>query len=326
MTANLETKTKLLQDSRIQQFLSKLIQEDSVILRPVFDLQYGYRYPLVEEIIGERSQVDQFLNELVEAGVLKKEFYDKVLACQHCGSANVSIRYSCPYCASFNIKKSSLIEHVPCGYVDVEERFKKDSELECPRCGKKLNKQDPNYRKAGVWCSCNDCAKNFDIPVPSHHCRNCRRNFTFEDALYKDVYSYRLSENAIKEALGLNLVTATTQFLETNGFKIESPGRIQGKSGMLQAFDIIAHHGDADQNLIVIDLATSADDAVPEHHIAAMFAKVYDLSSSPCQPVLIVVPRLDEDGKRLANVYNIKVIEAKGREETLTALKALVNH
>jgi len=38
----------------------------------------------------------------------------------------------------------------------------------------------------------------------------------------------------------------------------------------------------------------------------------------------MVVPRLDENGKRLANVYNIKVIEAKGREETLTALKTLL--
>jgi len=313
---------KLLQDVRVQQFLSKFIMGDIGILKPVFDTQYGYTYPLVEEVIGEPFQADKFLNELSEADILKRELHEQVIQCPNCKSSNVSIRYRCPSCGSFNIQKSSLIEHLSCGYMDIEERFKKEHELECPRCGKKLGKPNVDYKKAGVWCTCAQCNKKFDIPVPSHHCRNCQRDFSFEDALYKDVYSYRLSEDAMKEALSSNLVVTTAELLESYGFKVESPGLLQGKSGMPHTFDIIAQSRNADQNIIAIDLATSTDNIVPEQHIAAIFAKTYDVAS--CEPLLIAVPKLDENGKRLAKVYNIKVIEATSQEETRTALKALI--
>jgi len=323
MRDNSATKTKLLQDSRVQQFLNKFIRGNVSVLKPVFDTQYGYRYPLVDEIIDEPFQADKFLNELSEADILRRELYEQVIQCPNCKSSNVSIRYNCPYCGSFSIKKSSLIEHIPCGYIDIEERFKKENELECPRCGKKLDKPNVDYNKAGVWCTCAQCDKKFDVPVPSHHCRNCQRDFSFEEALYKDVYSYRLSEDAMKEALSLNLVVATAELLKRYGFKVESPGFVLGKSGMPHTFDIIAHNRNADQNVIAIDLATSTDNIVSDQHIAAMFAKTYDVA--PCEPLLIAVPKLDENGKRLAKVYNIKVIEAAGQEETLTALKDLLN-
>jgi len=255
---------------------------------------------------------------------LKRELYDKIVHCPSCQSANVSIRYCCPYCKSFNIDKSSLIEHIQCGYIDVEERFKKDGKLVCPRCHKELTKPDVNYRKAGIWCKCSDCGKSFDIPVPAHFCRDCKQNFTFEDSLHRNVYSYILNEEVTKEAgLSYILVGPIREFLQSRGFDVESPGFLKGKSGASHMFDVTASKGGVDRNIIVIDLATSSENVVSEQSIIAMFAKVYDVT--PDKACLIAIPEMTENGRKLADLYKIELIEAKDQNAAMKALEASVN-
>jgi len=310
-------------DHRLQLILSKFLSREIIQLDPVYDSKYGFRYPLVEAIIGEPSATEEFLNHLCDLGILKRQVLDKMICCPSCGSANVSIRYCCPYCKSFNIKKSSLIEHISCGYIDTEDHFKKDDKLVCPRCHNELDKPDVNYRKAGVWCSCNECGKSFDIPVPSHFCRVCNTGFTFEDSVYRDVHSYTLNEEIMKEAgVGYILVAPIRVFLRSRGFTVESPGFLKGKSGTSHMFDIAASRGDIVRSILVIDLATSADEPVSEQSIIAMFAKVYDVA--PDKACLIAIPQMSENGRKLAELYNIHLIEAKNQNEAIQALEVCV--
>jgi len=310
-------------DHRLQLILSKFLSEEITKLDPVYDSKYGYRYPPVEAIVGDPSATEEFLTHLYDLGILKRQVFDKMIYCARCGSANVSIRYCCPYCRSFNIKKSSLIEHIPCGYIDTEDHFEKGGKLVCPRCHTELNKPDVNYRKAGIWCSCSECGKSFDIAVPSHFCRVCGMVFTFDDAVYRDVYSYSLNEEIMKEAgAGYILVAPIREFLQSRGFTVESPGFLKGKSGASHMFDIAASRGDITRNVLVIDLATSADEPVSEQSIIAMFAKVYDVA--PDKAYLIAVPKMSENGRKLAELYNIHLIEAKNQNEAIKALEFCV--
>jgi len=316
-------RAEVFQDHRSQLVLGKFLSGELTKLDPVYDPAYGYRYPLVEAIIGGSSETEEFLTHLHQLGILNRETFDKVIHCPSCNSAIVSIRYSCPYCKSFNIKKSSLIEHIPCGYIDTEDRFKKESILVCPRCHSELDKPDVNYRRAGIWCSCNDCNKSFDIPVPSHFCRVCSKNFTFEDAVYRDVYSYSLNKEIMKEAgMGYILVAPIREFLQSRGFTVESPSFLKGKSGASHMFDIAASRGDITRNVVVIDLATSVDEPVSEQSIIAMFAKVYDVA--PDKACLIAIPKMSDSGRKLADLYNIQLIEAKDQKEAIKALEACV--
>ena len=310
-------------DHKVQLLLSKFISGEIKGIDPVFDHKYGYRYPVVEAIVGSPSDADVLLKQLSKERVLERQLYDKVLHCPSCNSANVSVRYRCPYCESFDVKKSSLIEHVPCGYIDTEERFQRDDQLMCPRCSKKLTKVDKDYRKAGVWCNCNECGKSFDIPTTSHFCRNCHKNFMFEDAIYMDVYSYTLSSQAMSKAsLGWVLIAPIKEFLQTRGYKVESPGHLKGASGASHIFDIAAFREKTPQNAIVFDLATSNDDAVTEQPIIAMFAKIYDVA--PDKACVVAVPKVSENGKKLAVLYKIDVIEAKDQKGVLRALEPLI--
>jgi len=321
-TLNIQRAEKY-RDHRVQLLLSKFISGEIKRIDPVFDYKYGYRYPVVEAIVGPPSDVDVFLKQLFDEEILERELYDKVLHCPKCNSANASVRYRCPYCTSFDVKKSSLIEHIPCGYIDTEERFQTDDKLVCPRCNKKLTKVDKDYRKAGIWCTCNECGKSFDIPTTSHFCRNCHEDFMFEDAIYKDAYSYALGAKAMKEtSLGWVLIAPIREFLQTRRYHVESPGHLKGASGASHTFDITASREATPRDVIVFDLAASNDDAVTEQPIIAMFAKIYDVA--PNKACVITVPKINENGKKLAALYKIDVIEAKDQKDVLTALETLI--
>jgi hypothetical protein len=315
---------ELYRDRNVQVLLSKFLSGELETLEPVYDLKTGYRYPVVEAIVGEASQVEPFLSKLHDAGVLEKKLYDKIIFCPKCSSADVSIRYCCPFCKSFNIQKSSLLEHVKCGYMDIEENFREGDNYVCPKCHEAMTKIDVDYRKAGIWCICEDCSKSFDIPVPAHFCRNCHANSTFEEVLIKDVYSYTLKKNVKAESsLSWFLAAAIRDFLIKGGLTVESPGLLKGKSGANHSFGIVAYRGDEPQKAIVVDLATSTENVVSEQPIIALFAKIFDVS--PERAYLIAIPKLSDNGKKMAELYKIRAIEAKNQEEAIASLKMSLN-
>jgi len=204
--------------------------------------------------------------------------------------------------------------------MDVEENFRKGDKFICPKCNEELKKIDVDYRRAGIWCACEDCGKSFDIPVSEHFCRDCHENFTFEGAIIQNVYSYSLKEEAKEEvALGWVLVTPLREFLTEEGFQVESPAFLKGKSGANHMFDIVAYKEEATRKTTVIDLASSTEDAVPEQPVIALFAKIFDVS--PDNAYLIAVPKINENGKKMAELYNIQIIEAKNQKEAIKALK-----
>jgi hypothetical protein len=317
---------ELYKDRNTQVFLNKFLGGEISELEPVYDPKVGYRYPVVEAIVGDASSAESFLNKLYEVGILERRLYDKIIYCPKCDSGSISIHYCCPYCKSYDVQRSALIEHVKCGYMDIEENFQKENKLVCPKCHEELRKLDVDYRKAGMWCACKDCGKSFDIPVTAHFCRNCHANFMFEDAIIKDIYAYALKEEVKEEvAIGWVVIAPIRDFLQENGFKVESPAFIKGKSGANHMFDIAAYKGEeeeAAQKVTVIDLATSAENAVSEQPVIALFAKIYDVS--PEKAYLIAIPKMSENGKKMAELYSIKLIEAKNQKEAIKALSAVM--
>jgi transcription elongation factor Elf1 len=316
-------RAEVYRDYRMQKILRKFLSGEITGLEPVYDSKHGYKYPSVEAIIGDSEETKKLLTHLHEIGILERQVSEKIINCPQCNSANISTYYNCPYCNSFDIKKRSLIEHIQCGYIDTEDNFKNGEKLFCPRCDTELNKQDVNYRRAGIWCSCNNCSKNFDIPVPSHSCRVCGTKFSFDDAIYGDVYSYNLKDEVIKEiGEGFLLVTPIREFLQCRGFMVESPGFLKGKSGTSHMFDVVASLGDTDRTVLVIDIAASKYEPVSEQLIVAMFAKVYD--ASPSKACLIAIPKIRENGRKLAELYNIKLVEGENQNEAIRALQACI--
>jgi len=72
----------------------------------------------------------------------------------------------------------------------------------------------------------------------------------------------------------------------------------------------------------VIDFATSTDDVVSEHSVIAMFAKIFDVT--PDRACLVAIPKMSENGRKLASLYKIDLVEAKNQNMAVDALKACV--
>lgn len=300
--------------------MSKFLSGELDQVEPVYDPKRGYRYDAVETIVGDSLEAQAFLDKLYEAGILTRKLHDEVIFCPKCNSAGISVRYCCPYCKSFNIKKSSLIEHVKCGYMDVEENFHKGDKLICQKCHDELRKPDIDYRRAGTWCTCKDCNKSFDIPVDKLFCRDCHEEFTFENAVIKDVYTYALEEEARREAAeGWVLIPPISEFLAENGFEVNTPAHLKGKSGANHMFDIVASRGENAKSVTVIDLATSTDNIVSEQPVIALFAKIFDVS--PDAAYLIAIPKLNDNARKMAELYHIQAIEARNQKEAIDKLK-----
>jgi hypothetical protein len=306
------------QDPEAQALLSQFLSGAIKTLEPTFDPKTGYHYPTAEAIVGDSRKAVLALNKLVSEKLLDAKLFDKVIYCPKCGSAAITFRYCCPFCKSANIKKSSLIEHVRCGYMDLEENFRQNGKLMCPKCHEELKKADSDYRKAGVWCACNDCGKSFDIPVSEHYCRNCHTISNFEQATIKDVYAYTLNANA-KEKMRSNilLIGPIRDLLVQQGFNVESPAYLVGKSGAKHAFNIAANRNG--QKVVVVDLAVSSEGLVSEQPVIALFAKTFDVA--PQQAFLIAVPKLGENARKMAELYSIQTIDATNQEEAIAALQ-----
>jgi hypothetical protein len=81
----------------------------------------------------------------------------------------------------------------------------------------------------------------------------------------------------------------------------------------------VAYKRDESQKVIVVDLAKSTENVVSEQPVIALFAKIFDVS--PEKAFLIAIPKLSENGKKMAELYNIHAIEAKNQNEAVKALK-----
>jgi hypothetical protein len=323
LTSGKAERMELYKQRNTQLLLSKFLSGEVTELQPTYDAKLGYRYPTVEAIVGNAGNAELFLKKLHDVGMLDRKLFDKIVICPKCSSTSVSIHYCCPYCKSFDIQKSSLIEHVKCGYMDVEENFRKSGKLVCPKCHEELKKADVDYRRAGIWCVCKDCGKSFDIPLTGLFCRDCNMNFTFEDAIIKNIYSYRLKEEAKQEAgLGWVLVAPVKEFLTEMGFEVEGPAFLKGKSGANHMFDVVARSKDAAGRITVIDLANSQEGSVSEQPVIALFAKIFDVS--PQRAFLVAIPRMNDNGKKMAELYNIRVIEARDQKEAVKSLATMI--
>jgi hypothetical protein len=315
-------KTKAKKESVSQRLLERIHEDNITKIEPVYDPEKGCNnsYPIVESVVGSDVKIEPLLEEIAESGVLVKELFDKTVLCPNCNSQYISTRYNCPYCNSFDIEKSSLIEHVKCGYMDVEQNFRKGKKLVCPKCNGILESENFDHKKAGVWCKCNNCNKNFDIPTPSHFCRKCGTISTFEEINLKNVYSYKVKDAA---QLGLKnkefVNNAINNFLIKEGWRVKSPATVKGKSGAQHSFDIVAFKGSKSENPIVIDITTSSEKAVSEQPVVTLFAKIFDVS--PKKSFLVAMPKLNENGKKMAKLYKIQVIEGQDQCQTIEVLK-----
>lgn len=120
----------------------------------------------------------------------------------------------------------------------------------------------------------------------------------------------------------VRIMEVVEQALRESGFEVEMPGSLPGKSGVEHHFDILARGKDR-QFMFDIE-APEAPAPIGRPAVLGHHAKVDDLGETGGRTALIAVPRLTGDGRRLAEVYGIDLIEAPRAEELGERVRSFV--
>ena len=116
MSRKAKTKT-LYQDSRVQHFLGRFLNGQISAVTPVLDAEKGYRYPEVEELVGDKTE--EFLTKLAKEGILESKLSGVIACCTKCGSCNMNKKKSkskeawiCNDCGTKTEKDNLTLKHV----------------------------------------------------------------------------------------------------------------------------------------------------------------------------------------------------------------------
>lgn len=299
----------------VQLVLDSLLDGQAKKLEPTFELEYGARYRAVENLTGlpPRNALD-LLRRMSAGGLLEAKVMENVMACSSCRSVNVATKPICPNCRSVNITLQRTVEHVSCGFADLEGEFvKEDDSLTCPDCGAKASANGPQFRINDDRFSCEDCEKTSLEPLMVYDCRGCGHTMTLRDIDWVNVYSF-----GIGPSVDIASVVRTSQIrdiLTSLGYSVENESALTGTSGVRHQCDILAAKNDS---RIAINFAYS-NSVVGEVPMVRFFAAKIDTGLKRC--ILVAVPAADEQAKKLAQQYGIVLIEGSDMGPLIERLK-----
>lgn len=310
----------LYEKSETQKLLTAFLDERVKRLIPIIDKEYGVRYPEVEKVTG-LSALDTItlIDQLAESNILSASIYSKSIKCPRCRSNNILAQYICPYCQSPDFDKGKVIEHFKCHYMDFELKFKKETELLCPRCNSLLKNLGVDYQKHGPWFKCSSCAKFFDEPLATYSCGDCGSVFELQQAVFQSLYSYTLNMNYINEYENVTIpLKQLEEQLAEKGWILKTPAFIIGVSGLIHQFSAALWFKKEGLEAIlpvdpdiILEVYTSST-GITADKVLSFAVKAQDVD---CRVKLIVgIPRFESKAIELAEHYNIELLPVRNRE------------
>ena len=315
-----KTASSVRNDEREMKLVSAMLEAKIVDIKPQLDFttELGFIYPVVEQSTNVKgTEVLNILESLVNKGIVKGSFFDRILRCPRCQSINLRPSTHCPKCSSGDIARGRILEHVACGYVGVEDEFAAKGKYTCPRCKLELRTIGADYRSRGVLRKCRDCGEIFNVPLLKWRCLKCS-SLTNEDEIEEvNIYAYSLDESK-RNWLEFELQPKVKflEFLRRHGYEITENATLKGRSGAEHIVDILATR---DDGVIIHNIAIGieiARDKIELEKILDFDVKAFD--SGIHDKVLIIIPTLGEEAAKFASYHRIKVLEPKDLEILLT--------
>jgi predicted RNA-binding Zn-ribbon protein involved in translation (DUF1610 family) len=282
---------------------------------PNYDASIGFVYESIEPALeGENSseKAEEFLEGLAQLDILKKSFFDTASSCPYCESTIMTLHYSCPKCKSHHIVKTSLTEHIPCGFIAEREKY---NDEKCPRCGVFL--VEDQYRDMGKWFTCRNCKEKFEHPKLEIICRKCNSNFSIEESKIIEIPKYTLN-TARKEEIRQNVASldGINKLLKELSFQIETPGIIVGKkSGIQHHFSVVAR-----KNVNSHEITVAIDHAASDNEVQSppLIFFIYKTSEIDVDlPIFIAIPKLSDTAKKTAQAHQILVLEGSPESQEI---------
>jgi len=318
-----ENSKEIYADPEARKILQFLLRNITVVVSPQALPSDEVTYPQLQSILGEHAaEADNILGRMAEAGVLLETLADKVPACPECNSKQLSTRYLCSQCYSFDIDRSFLFEHLKCGKVASDDTFRKGNEYICPKCQTVLHNFGVEFRAIGAWYKCNRCNNSFNATINSHFCRPKHHQFAPDRARLIPIYEYKINTRILNEIRNQVLVYGDLiSFLEDCGLTVIAPQTLPGKSEP-RTFDLaISSKGRwGAQKIIVMDIINS-DSPVGADNIREFATKVRD--TRPSVSYLIAIPKLADEARDTSKNLKLTIVEAASMKDAMSSIRDL---
>jgi len=319
-------------DKGVKDLISQMMDGRIEEVRPVIDItrESGVRYPQVEPILGKTSEeAVPILESLVSEGSLESHHYDRLIFCPECNSMNLRPSIRCPKCASGNIARGRIIEHLSCGRNGLEDDFLRGGKYICPQCNRPLKFLGTDYRSLGVNYKCRSCGVLSNDIGLKWQCLKCSLFFPDEEAVIKTVNSYVLNEiSRSRIAFDMGFKTRLTAFLKDQGYETFEMARVTSDagSGASHVMDILARRDDGFLEFVIgVGVAFAKEsENVGLEDVFRFDNKVYDLGIH--DKVMLALPALDGEARQFARRQRIKAFDAKDLGEFLDGVKGLAPH
>jgi len=308
------------ENEKARKLVAEMLAGNVVEIRPQLDYttELGFFYPVVEPLLESKGkEVVSILESLVDKGILKRDFFDRLLRCPQCQSINLRPTTHCPKCGSGNIARGRILEHFVCKYVGLEDEFVAKGRYICPKCHLELRTIGSDYESLGLLRKCRDCGEVFSIPMIKWRCLQCTALTTEDKVNEVNAYSYSFNEgkrNWLEFELKPKL--QLMDFLKQRGYEVSENAIVKGRSGAEHRMDVLATR---DDGIIAYNIAIGVKVAAGEIGLDEIFDFddiAYD--SGIHDKVLVVVPGLDREAERFASQQRIKVLEVRDLETVLT--------
>lgn len=298
----------IVRSEKVQRVLRALKNINVDIIEPKVEFKDGITYPIFDATVGSPEDIRESLFLLCEAGILTPEVMDNIAVCPHCQSHRLMIRAQCPSCGSSKLVRGRMIEHLTCGHIDFEEKFKSEEGLFCPNCRKPLGRLGVDYRVFSSLYKCLSCRSAFSDPKMEHLCSN-GHVFSENDLMICSVMSFKVNpeKRVLIERLTFD-VEAILKPIRDAGLPVKSPVALYGRSGVKHEFSFAVWKSD-DTPPIIVGSVHLSDKAASAADVLALWAKATDAGVQ--YKILVTPSGIDKDGRSLAEAYGMGVIENK---------------
>ena len=259
-------------------------------------------------------QVD-ILKTLQVLGIVKEEPFDYIRKCNRCDHHGMVVKVACPACGSTNTDQGKVIEHLPCGNIDLESRFQTaEGGLVCPKCKKKLKAIGVDYVKPGSYCSCLSCKTLSPEGKMQFICLNCGSSLAKEEMKLEPLAAYAVDQEAVAKYLdktGFQFHLSVVDALRSRGVNAAPRAAVTGSSQVQHTFDIVAYLGDEPEPAVAVEIEKSSEPVDPES-LLNFLARCLDVKVG--RKVFIGIPGFSEEARKLAVAHGIEIIESSGND------------
>jgi hypothetical protein len=259
-------------------------------------------------------QVD-ILRTLQVLGIVKEEPFDYIRKCSRCDHHGMVVKVACPACGSTNTDQGKVIEHLPCGNIDLESKFQApENGLVCPKCRKKLKAIGVDYVKPGSFCFCLSCKTLSPEGRMQFVCLNCASSLSKEEMKLEPLSAYSVDQEAVAKYLdksGLQFHHSVVDALRSLGIKAAPRAIVTGSSQVQHTFDIVGYLDDELEPALAVEIEKSGELVDPES-LLNFLARCLDAKVG--RKVFIGVPGFSEEAKKLAGAHGIEIIESTGTD------------